>query len=676
ETAASVRKLIWQNRFDEYEIWGELAILSVGWIPQKGPTVKAIIRSAQNKTPFDEVKKVFNRFAKGHLTRYLRSLSATELDEINQQAFKYSNEIFYQIDRQIRKIKGLMTDFSEPLYNELNELIETLRFSGQRHRRMFDRFFNEMHELLDKLLAAAGEHIKVKGAVNSQITCKQIKASWSAIEKLNPPPEKQITVVYQYADKTPVAGAICSIFDQNKSLVAEGPIIDAPETVFQLPGHVNKLTVELHKDPLIQSYIQQPFPNPEVPKAEPGWFDRMTAALDSAGDWTLGVIAGDFNENPTVGQIIANTIITMIPVVDQAGDLRDITACVKLLVWDEKYDQYMVWVGLGLTVVGFVPELGSLVKGILKAVFNKLPIDRIGKVFNTSAKGHVEKYLKELQNGGLKELQKKVVQNTYEILETLQGKLTTLKNQLPEWIGSARDKVISILEALEETKKRVESMFTRFFDELAESLNRALGQNFQLAYEGVPNSTIVSRQAREAPPAHKIEGGGGGANKTSYKSEVEGRGGKVYKNKSEIASKWEVDSTMRAADEAAGVIVNGRYIKNPTAQNLSSLITESGKIGGKRMSGQYMYVVDNTGNIVIGTRAGQRMPHPTLVGGANPQVRAAGIVDIRGGRIHSVNNASGHFKPGASSMNAASESFGKLPSNAFHKDFKGYFLYE
>ena len=39
------------------------------------------------------------------------------------------------------------------------------------------------------------------------------------------------------------------------------------------------------------------------------------------------------------------------------------------------------------------------------------------------------------------------------------------------------------------------------------------------------------------------------------------------------------------------------------------------------------------------------MPHPTLVGGANPQVRAAGIVDIRGGRIYSADNTSGHFKP-------------------------------
>lgn len=130
-------------------------------------------------------------------------------------------------------------------------------------------------------------------------------------------------------------------------------------------------------------------------------------------------------------------------------------------------------------------------------------------------------------------------------------------------------------------------------------------------------------------------------------------------------ARFTVDSATRAADEAAGVLVNGRYIKNPTAQNLADLVTDTDTIGSSRMSGQFMYVVDDVGNIVIGTRAGQRMPHPTLIGGANPSVQGAGIVDIRGGRIFSVNNASGHFKPGAGSLEAAEAAFGNLPVGAF-----------
>lgn len=93
------------------------------------------------------------------------------------------------------------------------------------------------------------------------------------------------------------------------------------------------------------------------------------------------------------------------------------------------------------------------------------------------------------------------------------------------------------------------------------------------------------------------------------------------------------------------------------------------------MSGQYMYVVDSSGNIVIGTRAGQRMPHPTLIGGANPQVQAAGIVEIRGGQIYRIDNASGHFKPSNESLFAAEKAFGQLPSNTFSKNFQGYIPY-
>lgn len=137
-----------------------------------------------------------------------------------------------------------------------------------------------------------------------------------------------------------------------------------------------------------------------------------------------------------------------------------------------------------------------------------------------------------------------------------------------------------------------------------------------------------------------------------------------------------VDESMHAADMAAGVLRGGSYVKNPTARRLADLITESGRIGSKQMSGRFMYVVDQNGDIIIGTRGGQRMPHPTLIGGENPQVRAAGMVDIRGGKIYSVDNASGHFKPGPESLRAAEEAFNKLPPSVFRRDFRGYLPFD
>ena len=139
---------------------------------------------------------------------------------------------------------------------------------------------------------------------------------------------------------------------------------------------------------------------------------------------------------------------------------------------------------------------------------------------------------------------------------------------------------------------------------------------------------------------------------------------------------FSVDRTMHAADEAAGVLANGSYIRNPSARNLTDMVTESGRIGGKQTNGQFMYVIDRDGTIIVGSRSGQRMPHPTLVGGENPQVLGAGIVDIRGGKIYSVDNASGHFKPGPGSLDVARNTFGQLPPNVFRRDFQGYLPYK
>ncbi len=154
---------------------------------------------------------------------------------------------------------------------------------------------------------------------------------------------------------------------------------------------------------------------------------------------------------------------------------------------------------------------------------------------------------------------------------------------------------------------------------------------------------------------------------------------KLYAGKGTTAQsvqKWSVDPATKAADEAGGVLVDGIYKNNPTAQNITGLLTDSGRIGSKNMNGQFMYVVDQKGNVIIGTRSGERMPHPTLIGGKDPLVLGAGIVEIRAGKIYSIDNASGHYKPGSGSLDAVKDAFGKLPDKYFSKDFQGYKLYD
>jgi hypothetical protein len=83
--------------------------------------------------------------------------------------------------------------------------------------------------------------------------------------------------------------------------------------------------------------------------------------------WFWEAVEGDFNENRTTAQILVDAGISMIPLIDQVCDIRDLIAdCKKIL---HKPSDVEAWVALALTLIGLFPTLGSLVKGVLKIFF-------------------------------------------------------------------------------------------------------------------------------------------------------------------------------------------------------------------------------------------------------------------------------------------------------------------
>ncbi|SFU83667.1 hypothetical protein [Pseudoduganella namucuonensis] len=83
--------------------------------------------------------------------------------------------------------------------------------------------------------------------------------------------------------------------------------------------------------------------------------------------WFWEAIQGDFNEERSTGQIVMDAAISMIPLVDQVCDVRDLIANCNKLRQDVK--DTWAWVALALTLIGLFPTLGSLVKGVLKIFF-------------------------------------------------------------------------------------------------------------------------------------------------------------------------------------------------------------------------------------------------------------------------------------------------------------------
>lgn len=135
-------------------------------------------------------------------------------------------------------------------------------------------------------------------------------------------------------------------------------------------------------EPPMPKRLQYDFskPPPEMP-----WWERLffhlgqssynqavtaqaqSEVVSDSAKWLWGALQGDFNKSPTTGQIIVGGIISMIPLVDQACDVRDVVAnCINLSDAKER-EKTENWIALGLTCIGFIPEAGSAVKTVAKA---------------------------------------------------------------------------------------------------------------------------------------------------------------------------------------------------------------------------------------------------------------------------------------------------------------------
>ena len=122
------------------------------------------------------------------------------------------------------------------------------------------------------------------------------------------------------------------------------------------------------------------------------------------------------------------------------------------------------------------------------------------------------------------------------------------------------------------------------------------------------------------------------------------------------------------------------YFKNPSARSLRESVNGNKiyQFNGKKAEGDFMYVMNKKGEIIFGKRVNPnnssgRSPHPTLIGGKDPQAQCAGIINFKDGRIFRIDNQSGHFKPDIRSLGKIEEFMQKLYDEnplLFHKSSK------
>ncbi|WP_228379724.1 hypothetical protein [Pantoea agglomerans] len=180
------------------------------------------------------------------------------------------------------------------------------------------------------------------------------------------------------------------------------------------------------------------------------WYDELTDKARASGEWLWETLQGDFNEQQTTGQIVTGTVISMIPLVDQVCDVRDLIANCKKI--KENDTEVWPWICLGLTLVGCFPTLGSLAKGSAKVMFlsvRKAHFNELSKAGNYShlLDGSITQLNRFLDTpavrGTLRTLR---IYNPYHYLA---GKVDELKSMLStSELLSVMDKLMKVTRSL------------------------------------------------------------------------------------------------------------------------------------------------------------------------------------------------------------------------------------
>lgn len=243
-----------------------------------------------------------------------------------------------------------------------------------------------------------------------------------------------------------------------------------------------------------------PFEEPAPVEDERTWLERaaesVASGVASGAQWSWQTLQGDFNEDMSTGQIITNAIVTAVPVVDQVADLRDLIANGKLLIWEKRYTELGVWVGVVACLIGLVPSLGSLAKGVIKIIWK-----------NASEMGRVLVYInKALHRTGMRvngyrfvaKLADDVVdqvgfvsQKFDEFLDLTAQKVSLLKNLSPDIVNDA-------LETIEELCRIGPQKINAAAHAIRERILRAIGDYATKAFAVLPGQSIIVQRAIRA----------------------------------------------------------------------------------------------------------------------------------------------------------------------------------
>ncbi|RCK52472.1 hypothetical protein TH25_05350 [Thalassospira profundimaris] len=242
-----------------------------------------------------------------------------------------------------------------------------------------------------------------------------------------------------------------------------------------------------------------PFEEPAPVEDERNWLERaaesVASSIASGAEWTWGTLQGDFNENMSTSQIITNAIVTAVPVVDQVADLRDLIANSKLLIRDKRYDEIGVWVGVFACLIGLVPSLGSLAKGVIKIIWKN--VSEIGRVLvyinkalhRTGMRVNGYRFVTKLADDVVDQVGF-VSQKFDEFLNLTAQKVSLLKNLTPGFVED-------VLETIEKVRGMASHNFEAAAQAIKKRILKATSGYATRAFSVLPGHSVTIRRVTD-----------------------------------------------------------------------------------------------------------------------------------------------------------------------------------
>lgn len=208
--------------------------------------------------------------------------------------------------------------------------------------------------------------------------------------------------------------------------------------------------------------------------------------MKDALDWFWGVLLGDFNEDPSMSQTIVSSIITAIPIIDQIADVRDVIANLYMLTEDP--EDTWKWVALCITLIGLIPVLGSLLKGVFKILVRAIregsrhadeAIEMILALVRGAGKGDPVRWLRNLP---MDQYARDVVRQFSEITTKLRLAIADVRHSwLAKWVMGDK---IRRLQLVEDQIKKLQEIGEQRIPDTMRFLKRELDRLLDRAQPG------------------------------------------------------------------------------------------------------------------------------------------------------------------------------------------------